>query len=126
MGTIAGTRSTPRKANIASTGKPHLRSLTPSCFLNLGELNTLLRERRHFGFQAIAHEIQFMRTIVSGWVECDFSRRWSEDPPIMAHIHGFESENIAGKYAVRFGVFTVDNYVSARNHLSLLRNAQNS
>jgi hypothetical protein len=36
----------------------------------------------------------------------------------MARIYGLESENIAEKYAVGFGVFTVDNYVSARNHLA--------
>src|SRR6266404_2664838 len=44
----------------------------------------------------------------------------------MPRIHGFESENVAEKYAVRFGVLTVDNDVSTRNHLSLLRKAQNS
>jgi hypothetical protein len=44
----------------------------------------------------------------------------------MTCIHGFEPENVAEKRAVRLGVFTVDNYVSARNHLPLLRNAGNS
>jgi hypothetical protein len=29
----------------------------------------------------------------------------------VARIHGLESENVAKKCAVRFGVFTVDNYV---------------
>ena len=41
-----------------------------------------------------------MRTIVSGLVECGFSRRQTEDQPTMARIHGLESENIAEKYAV--------------------------
>src|SRR4030088_3370815 len=40
----------------------------------------------------------------------------------MAPIHRLEPENVAEKCAVRFGVFTVDNYVSARNHLPLQRN----
>src|SRR6266403_2639599 len=44
----------------------------------------------------------------------------------MARIYGLESENVAKKCAVRFGVFTVDNYVSARNHLLLQPNIGNS
>jgi len=44
----------------------------------------------------------------------------------MARIYGLESENVAKKCAVRFGVFTVDNYVSARNHLLLQLNIGNS
>jgi hypothetical protein len=56
-------------------------------------------------------------------VECSFCRRQGEDQPAMTRIHGFESENIAEKCAVRFGVFTVDNHVSARYHLPLQRNS---
>src|ERR1700719_59213 len=37
-------------------------------------------------------------------------------------IHRLEPENVAEKCAVRFGVFTVDNYVSAKNHFPLQRN----
>jgi hypothetical protein len=36
----------------------------------------------------------------------------------MTRIHGFEPKDVAEKCAVRPGVFTVDHYVSARNHLS--------
>jgi hypothetical protein len=43
----------------------------------------------------------------------------------MARIHGLESENVAKKCAVRFGIFTVDNYVSARNRFALERNTEN-
>src|SRR5713226_1123413 len=107
------------EANLAATGKPHLGNGTPPCFLNLGALNALLRKRSHLCFQAIAHEIEFMRTIFNGRVERSFSRRQSEDQPAMAGINGFEAEDIGGKCAVRFGVFAVDNYVSAKNHLPL-------
>src|ERR1700730_13525002 len=34
----------------------------------------------------------------------------------MTRIHGFETEDIAEKCAVRLGVLTVDNYVSTRDH----------
>jgi hypothetical protein len=44
----------------------------------------------------------------------------------MARINGLEPENVAEKCAVRFGVFTVNNYVSARNHSPLQRNTRNS
>jgi hypothetical protein len=36
----------------------------------------------------------------------------------MTSIHGFEPENIAEECAVRLGVFTVDNYMSRRNHFA--------
>jgi hypothetical protein len=39
------------KADLASTGKPHLRNGTPSLFLILRALNALLNEGSHFGFQ---------------------------------------------------------------------------
>src|SRR5713226_2111105 len=113
------------KADLASTGKPHLRNGTPSCFLNLRALNALLRQGSHLGFQAVAHEIEFVGTILIGRVECGFRRRQGEDQPAMTRIHRLEPENVTEKGAVRFGVLTVDNYVSARNHLPLLRIARN-
>src|ERR1700674_200113 len=114
------------EADLASTGKPHLRNGTPSCFLNFRALNVLLRERSHFGFQIVAHEIEFVDTILVGRVKCGFCRRQREDQPAMTRIHGCEPEDVSEKCAVRLGVFTVNNYVSARNHLPLLRNAWNS
>jgi hypothetical protein len=52
----------PRLINddLASTGRPHLRNETPSGFLNLRALNVLLIEGSHFGFQIVAHEIDFL------------------------------------------------------------------
>jgi len=114
------------KADLASTGKPHLRNGTPSFFLNFRALNVLLREGSHFGFQIVAHEIEFVDAILIGRVESGFCRRQGEDQPAMTRIHGFEPEDVTEKCAVRLGVFTVHNYVSARNHLPLLRDAGNS
>src|SRR5712692_5170239 len=114
------------QADFASTGKPHLRNGTPSCFLNLRALNALLRQGSHLGFQAVAHEIEFVGTILIGRVECGFRRRQREDQPAMTRIHRLEPENVAEKGAVRLRVLTVDNYVSARNHLPLQKNARNS
>src|SRR5580704_14684917 len=103
------------KADFASTRKPHLHNGTPSCFLDSRELNAPLCERSHLGFQGVAHEIEFVGAILIRRVECGFCRRQGEDQPAMTRIHGLESENVAEKCAVRFGVFTIDNYVSARN-----------
>jgi hypothetical protein len=58
-------------------------------------------------------------TIFFSRVECRFSRRQREDQPAMTRINELESENVAEKYTVCFGVFTVNDYVSARNHLPL-------
>ena len=87
------------EANIASTGKPHLRNGTPSCLLNFRALNALLRERSHLGFQIVAHEIEFV-TVLLGGMECGFCRRQGEDQPAMTRIHGFEPEDVAEKCTV--------------------------
>jgi len=63
-------------------------------------------------------------TIRIGRVECRFSRRQGEDKPTVTRIHGLEPENVAKKCAVRFGVFTVDNYVSARKSFIPPKNHQ--
>jgi hypothetical protein len=52
-----------------------------------------------------------------GRVDCGFRRRQGEDQPAVTRIHGFEIEDITEERAVRLGVFTIDNYVSARNQL---------
>src|SRR5712691_459631 len=108
------------KAKLAPTGKPHLRDGTPWCFLNFRALDVLLREGSHFGFQIVAHKIEFVDAIFIGRVEGGFCRRQGEDQPAMTRIHGSEPEDVAEKCAVRLGVFAVDNYVSTRNHLPLL------
>jgi len=114
------------KADFASTGKPNLRDGAPSCFLNFRAPNALLRERSHLGVQIVAHEIEFVSATLIGRVDCGFSRRQGKDQPAMTRIHGFETEDIAEKCAVCLRVFTVDNYVSARDHLPLRKNARNS
>src|SRR6266705_3005862 len=114
------------KADLASAGKPHLRNGTPSCFLNFRALNALLCKGSHFGFQIVAHEIELVGVTLIGRVDCGFSRRQGEDQPAMTRIHVLETEDIAEKCAVRLGILTVDDYVSARDHLPLPRNTGNS
>ena len=92
------------KADLASTGKPHLRNGTPSWFLNFRALNALPCEGSHFGFQVVAHEIEFVGATLIGRMDCGFSRRQGEDQPTMTRIYGFETEDIAEKCAVRLGV----------------------
>ena len=93
------------KADLASTGKPHLRNGTPSRFLNLRALNVLLREGSHFGFQIVAHEIDFLGATLIGRVDCGFCLRQCEDQPAVTRIHRCELENVAEKCSVRLGVF---------------------
>src|SRR5439155_10658275 len=91
----------------------------PSLFLNLRTLNALLCEGSYFGFQIVAHEIKFVGATFIRQVDCGFCRRQGEDQPAMTRIHGSETEDIAEKCAVRLGVLTVNNYVSAGDHLPL-------
>jgi hypothetical protein len=86
--------------------------------VNGGAHNVLFREGGHFGFQVVAHEIEFVdNTIFVGWVECGFCRRQREDQPAMTRIDGPESEDVAEECAVRLGVFAVEDYMSAGDHL---------
>jgi hypothetical protein len=107
------------KANLASAGKANVRDQTPAFFVYFGEFNALLGKRSHLSFEGSAHEIEFMRTILGRRVECSLSRWEGENQPAMARIHGLESENVAEKCPIRFGIFSVDNYMSARNHMPL-------
>src|SRR5260370_7456053 len=105
------------KHDLGSTGKADLRNGTPSCLLSLRACNGRLREGSHLGFQAVAQEIEFVGTIHIGWVERGFCWRQSEDQPTMTCIHGFEPEDVAEECAVRLDVFTVNDHVSAKNHI---------
>jgi hypothetical protein len=105
------------EADLASTGKPPFRNGTPSRFLNRRAHNILLREGSHFGFQIVAHEIDFLGAPLIGRVDCGFCWRQGEDQSAVTGIHRCELENVAEKCSVRLGVLAVDNYVSTRNHL---------
>src|SRR5437899_11410954 len=101
------------KADLASTRKPHLRNGTPSLFLNFRVRSALLGEGSHFGFQIVAHEIEFVDATLIGWVDCGFSRRHGEDQPAVTRIHEFETEDITEKFAGRSVVVTAYDYVIA-------------
>src|SRR6267142_5056001 len=103
------------QVDVATTRKAHLRNGTPSLILNFRALDILLRQGSHFGFQIVAHQIEFMDTVLLARLERGFRRRQRKDQPSMHRIHGLEAQDFAEKYAVRLGVFTVDNYMSARD-----------
>src|SRR5580704_17873077 len=105
------------EADLASTGKAHLRYGTPALFLNGRTLDALAREGGYFGFQLVAHEEEFVdSTSFTRRMNCGFCRRQGEDQPAMACIHGFEPEDVAEECAVCVGVFAVEDYMSARDH----------
>src|SRR3979490_718052 len=106
------------EADLASTGQLHLGNGSPSCFLNGRTLNVFLREGGNFGFQVVAHEIEFVdNTTFVVRMEAGFCRRQSEDQPAMACINRLKSEDVAKEGAVSLSIFAVDDYVSARDHL---------
>src|ERR1700730_12094654 len=107
------------EADLASTGQTHLCNGTPFVVLNFREPNALFFEGSHLDLQIVTHEIKFVGTTLIGRVDCGFSRRQGEKQPAMTCIHGFETEDIAEEGAVGLGILTVDNYVSARDHLLL-------
>src|SRR5882762_2877079 len=106
------------QVDVATTGKAHLRNGTPSLVLNFRALDILLRQGSHFGFQIVAHQIEFVDTVLLARVERGFCRRQRKDQPAMPRIHGLEAQDVAEKCAVRLSVFAVDNDVSARNHFA--------
>src|SRR5260370_7438327 len=100
------------EADLASTGKPHLRNGTPSFFLNFRALNVLLREGSHFGFQIVAHEIEFVDTILIGRVECAFCRRQGKDQPAMTLIPGLEPPHFTETPALPPPLLPVHNHLT--------------
>src|ERR1700691_6030422 len=101
------------QADIAASGKPYLRDGTPSRFLDFRAFDALLCEGSHFGFQIVAHEIELVGATRIGRVDCGFGRRQGEDKPAVTRVHGFEAEDVTEERSVCFGVFAVENYVSA-------------
>src|SRR5260370_27011264 len=89
--------------------------------MNLRALHTFFLKRSHLLFQAVAHEIEFMRAILTGRVECGFGGRQREDQPAVACIHRLEPENVPEEGAVGFRILAVNNDVSARDHTHLLQ-----
>jgi hypothetical protein len=53
-------------------------------------------------------------------MECHFRWRQRKNKPTVTRVHGLKRENITKERPIRFGVLAVKNYVSARDHLSLL------
>ena len=105
------------KADLASTWKPYLRNRPPSFFVNCRALNALLRERSQFRLQIATHQIELVAAILIGRVECGLCRWQREDQPAATRIHGGKPKHVAKKCTISLGVFTVNNDVSARNHL---------
>ena len=109
------------EADLASTGQLHLGNGSPSCFLNGRTLNVFLREGGNFGFQVVAHEIEFVdNTTFVGRMECGFCRRQSEDQPAMACINRLKSEDVAKEGAVSLGVLGVDDDMRSIDHLRVV------
>src|SRR5208282_1895513 len=107
------------ESNIAATRQLHARDGTPSFFMNRRTADALFSERRHFRLQVVAQEIKFVQTVLFRWMEGGLAGRQREDQPAMACIDGLETENVAKECAIRFRIFAVNNYVSARDHAAL-------
>jgi len=58
-------------------------------------------------------------------MERRFRWREGEDKPAVTGVHGRKSEDVTKERPIRFGVLAVKNYVSARDHLSLLKSCRN-
>jgi hypothetical protein len=58
-------------------------------------------------------------------MERRFRWREGEDKPAVTGVHGRKSEDVTKELPIRFGVLAVENYVSARDHLSLLKSCRN-
>jgi hypothetical protein len=110
------------KPDLASSGKPHLRTGTPARLLDLRAPNALARKVSYLGLQIVAQEVELLGPALLRGVNCGLSRRHGEEQPAMSSIYRREFQNISKKRPIRLGVLTVDNYVSTKNHLLLLKN----
>src|SRR5579863_5017936 len=101
------------KSDFAASRQSNPCNGTPSLFVNLRADYALFRERCHLGFQVVAQEIEFVRTVFIGGMERGLAWREGEDQPAMTSIHRAETKNVAEEGAVRFCVFCVDDCVSS-------------
>src|SRR5882757_9283651 len=58
-------------------------------------------------FDVVAHEIEFVHTVLVRWMNSDFGRWQAEDQPTVADIDVRQLEDIAQKSAVCFGIRAV-------------------
>jgi hypothetical protein len=102
------------KTDLAATGKRKFCDPAPARLFDLRALDALLFERGHFGFQIVAHKVEFVRALPVARMNGGFCGRQAEDEPAMSRIHGFEAEDIAEKRTIGLGVIAVEDDVSAK------------
>ena len=74
-------------------------------------------QRRHFGFEIVAHQIKLVAGAILGGMDRGFGRRQREDQPAMPCIHRFEIENVAEERPVGLRILAEDYDMRSKNHV---------
>ncbi len=75
--------------------------------------------RIHVGeecIEVVAHQIELVHVVFLRWMHGHLGGRQPEDEPSLANVDGGESQDIAEKRAIAFGVLAIENRVRTDDH----------
>src|ERR1019366_3306311 len=101
------------QADSAATGQRQLRQDSPAFLFYTAELHVVALQRLHGGLQVVAHEIQFVPVVFFIGMERRLGGWQRKNQPTVSGIDWGKLEDVAEELAVGFGVFAVDDDVSA-------------
>ena len=114
------------QANRAATRQGDRSLDAPWGSIHLGATNILRFKRLDQGLEVVAHQVQHraeqimagmaLRKLAVQRVYAGFGRWHRENHPAFAHLYIAESEDVAEEGAVGFGIFAVEQKMSADDH----------
>ena len=92
---------------------------SPPRLLHVRTVNSLLAEFGYFRLQIVAHEIELVPIRLLGWMNRDLRGRQGKNQPSVTGVHGWKSEHLSKKSAIRIRVLTEDHNMRAKQRLFL-------
>ena len=96
---------------VPSARQPNTGQGAPALLPYRWTHHTLFAKPCHFGWQIVAHQIEFVFFRFFSGMERRFRRRQREDKPAMSGIDRRELEHLFEEDAIRLRVLTVQDYV---------------
>ncbi len=106
-------------AELPAAGEMQLREQTPASVADRLTGNLVFLQTSDELFDVVAHQIKFVRVILTG-MHGHFGRRQAEDEPTVADIHVSELEDVAQQGAVGFRILAVNNGMSAGDRRGMM------
>ena len=98
-------------ADFAAAGEGEVGEFSPTLFTYIGDRYAFQFEVAQGCGEIVAHQEKFVLVVFFGIVKRGLQRRHGEDQPTVAGVHTGESEHVAEKSPVGFGVLGIDDDV---------------